>query len=323
MKKSGPVRLMTCRWLVAVSWAGLLMFGATMFGGCHSKVPQETTDAILWLPHAGHSTQAVAGPSIPSGGGEPATESAGVLRQALEEAEADLRIYIQSLTATREAIEEAVVMVQEQRENFDFALDRFETLMPLVETGALEPLAASQIQSAYISARASLAQAKFFLGQARRDFGPEELRRRRLAEMQGRVESLRQRLGAGATVVSDAPEPADEGGARPIIEAYFQGNRAGPVVGQQAVVSLPNRKNTLRAQVTAVDAVEAAEGADPAKGAKETDGVDTPAVWLVLEEALPADVAAMERSALPVRVEIVPEQKNAPATKTPASDRAE
>jgi len=53
--------------------------------------------------------------------------------------------------------------------------------MPLVETGALEPLAVSQIESAYISARASLAQAKYLPSQATRDYQTENARRWKLA----------------------------------------------------------------------------------------------------------------------------------------------
>lgn len=165
---------------------GLLwvLFG---LGGCQPQSTSGPQDAILWLDIPQPTASLSAQESVQD------TEN---LAFALAEAEADWRIYTQTLTATREAIEEAVVMVQEQRENFDFALDRYETLMPLVETGALDPLAASQIQSAYIAARASLAQAKFLLGQARRDFGSEEYRRRELARLQRRLETLREAVTA-------------------------------------------------------------------------------------------------------------------------------
>lgn len=123
-------------------------------------------------------------------------KSAAVLlaEEALADAEAELEDYLQTMQLARAAIEEAVVMVQEQRENFDYAMERFETLMPLVETGALEPLAASQIQSAYISARASLAQAKFLLGQARREFGTEESRRRTHSRLQRQIAAAQANL---------------------------------------------------------------------------------------------------------------------------------
>lgn len=258
--------------------------------GCRLENPPETRDAILWLPDASRMGVGKAE--------EGATPEA--LKIALEEAEADLRIYVESLTATREAIEEAVVMVQEQRENFDYALNRFETLMPLVETGALEPLAASQIQSAYISARASLAQAKFFLGQARRDFGSEEVRRRRLSNLQGRVEMLRQQLGLGEENLADALEEevaaATEPGPLPLVEAYFHG--AGPelVVGQRAVFFLADSDVARSARV---QRIEVAAGQGPS------------AVWLepILEPSELAEILAGGRPARPVRVKLLAESR--------------
>jgi hypothetical protein len=86
----------------------------------------------------------------------------------------ELQLLTESMLSARKAIEEAFVQVREQKENFDFARERYEKLMPLVETGALEPLAVSQIESAYISARASLAQAKYLPSQATRDLSNGE-----------------------------------------------------------------------------------------------------------------------------------------------------
>lgn len=269
----------------------------TALGGCGSEPSLETSDAILWLQPAGPGAMAV---SPPPG------DSADTLRQALAEAEGDLRIYTQTLAATREAIEEAVVMVREQRENFDYALDRFETLMPLVETGALEPLAASQIQSAYISARASLAQAKFFLGQARRDFGSEEFRRRRLAELQNRVEELRQQLDTHQTVAphetptSEATEALDAA-TGPIVEAYFPGDGTTPSAGQRARVYWAS---------AATDAPLAAR-VIPRGDGPLPPGKNSAAVLLKPMGSLPQaliDWQARGRAAFAVRVEILDQE---------------
>jgi hypothetical protein len=116
------------------------------------------------------------------------------LRHQLNVAELELALLRETVQAGTEAMEEAIQMVQEQRENFDFAQERYERLMPLVETGALDLLTASQIQSAYISARASLAQAKFYFGQAQRIRGEPETRRRQEQLLQTRIRELRSTL---------------------------------------------------------------------------------------------------------------------------------
>jgi len=184
-----------------------------------------TRDAVLFPPVQPSDSIAVERSSIPS---LPANRS---LQAELAEAEMELRILQSSMQSARQAIEEAIVMVQEQKENFDFAHDRYEKLMPLVETGALEPLAASQIQSAYISARASFAQAKYLLSQAQRDYGTAESRTWRFAAVQKRVEQLRQASGEIVleeedVQVGDLPDPpaADEGWR---MEAVFSGELAG------------------------------------------------------------------------------------------------
>jgi hypothetical protein len=295
---------------------GLLWGALWGIGGCRSESALETTDAILWL----NSTETIAPASSVSAIQHelivlPA--SSGLLpeaaHQALEEAEGDLRIYMQSLAATREAIEEAVVMVREQRENFDYALDRFETLMPLVETGALEPLAASQIQSAYISARASLAQAKFFLGQARRDFGSEEFRRRRLSELQGRVTSLRQMVENNAVDQAEASNGVDEDtpaqeNAGPKIEARFHGAKPVPEVGQLARVDWVDGKVSLSARVVEI---RRKSKNHEVRSPAESAGAELPSVWLLPLEPLPEEIVWLGRSALPVRVRMLANSTNA------------
>lgn len=146
--------------------------------------------------------------------------------QQLAEARLELEILEDTVSSGRTAIEEALQMVKEQRDNFDFAHERYERLMPLVETGALDLLTASQIQSAYISARASLAQAKFYLGQAQRARGEPEMRRRQLERLKQQIALLE-----GVSEVAP-PEPTKM--ERPVsvtspagIEAYFTGVDAG------------------------------------------------------------------------------------------------
>jgi len=106
-------------------------------------------------------------------------------------AQADAISLQQRLEAAKHAIEEAVQMVKEQRDNFDFAEERYHRLMPLVEKGTLDLMTASQIQSAYISARASLSQAKFYLGQAQREYGTPETRKILIAAAQSKIEAAR------------------------------------------------------------------------------------------------------------------------------------
>ncbi len=214
-----------------------------------------TSDAIWVLPVAGASDAAAEDPadSNPSGDlGEieelveaesivpdlPKSPAVLAAEESLAFAEAELQDYLDKMQLSRDAIEEAVVMVQEQRENFDYAFERFETLMPLVETGALEPLAASQIQSAYISARASLAQAKFFLGQARREFGTEESRRRTHNRLQRQIAEAREELevanGMQGSSLTDREEEANgniagqpgPAGAYGFVEGVFVVSRA-------------------------------------------------------------------------------------------------
>lgn len=137
---------------------------------------------------------------------------ASAAMEELREAELDHQLLTEGLLAAKKSVEEAVVMVREQKENFEFAQDRYEKLMPLVETGALEPLAASQIQSAYISARAALAQAKFFLGQTSRAYQSEAARRQLLSASMERVESLRKAaMGPEPDAASPAPPPNQTG----------------------------------------------------------------------------------------------------------------
>lgn len=200
-----------------------------------------TQDAVLLLPT----------PLSPSNGGDvvmlPAEDTSVQLAVATD----DLRLFVESIEASKQAISEAIVMVREQKENFDFAEDRYEKLMPLVETGALEPLAASQIQSAYISARAALSQSKFLLGQARRDFGSENTRIFKLAQLKRNVEKWTPRISPNddkKTGVSDLSvgetqqkEMATLASAAATVFAFFPDVPAmeGIVPGRSAQVSSP------------------------------------------------------------------------------------
>lgn len=169
------------------------------------------------------------------------------LVEAREEAEIELGLLKENLAAAKESLEQAVVMVREAKENFDFAADRHEKLMPLVETGALEPLAASQIQSAYISARAAFATAKFLLTQARQEYGSLEARRMRWELAAGKLQRLGAAEGAEAKAVGEAEAEEVEAQAEPevlpavLIEAWFAGDLADKIVpGMQARISLPS-----------------------------------------------------------------------------------
>ncbi len=193
---------------------------------------------------------------------EPAVPQASAA-EALAEAEAEARILGEALESSHKAIEEAVVMVREQKENFEFAEDRYEKLMPLVETGALEPLAASQIQSAYISARAGFAQAKYFLAQARRDYGSEESRRWRVLLARKRVDSLRKQLAeeslsAAAEEASSETDSLEAPMDFPFVEAFFPHDPEHPLLpGMSARITLPPfLKNKMPAKVETVQATE-------------------------------------------------------------------
>lgn len=169
------------------------------------------------------------------------------LREARAEAEIELGLLQENLAAAKEALEQAVVMVREAKENFDFAAERHEKLMPLVETGALEPLAASQIQSAYISARASFATAKFLLAQARQEYGSLEARQLRWELAAGKLARLAAEENTAAESVEGPPPANDEQTPPPArevgstIEAWFDARVLGRVLpGQQARISLPS-----------------------------------------------------------------------------------
>ncbi|HEY5793083.1 MAG TPA: hypothetical protein VIS74_07280 [Chthoniobacterales bacterium] len=141
----------------------------------------------------------------------PAAKSSPALEAEFLAAKADAVSLQQRLEAAKHAIEEALQMVQEQRDNFDFAEERYHRLMPLVEKGTLDLMTASQIQSAYIAARASLSQAKFYLGQAQREYGTPETRTILLQAAGGKVEAIRQRMGVaggspqGGMIVAEFP----------------------------------------------------------------------------------------------------------------------
>lgn len=202
-----------------------------------------TRDAVLIMPAANVELPTTPAPVAAS---TPAPADIEQLERKLAAAEAELVVLREGYAASREAIEEAVEMVREQRENFEFAHDRYERLMPLVETGALDPLSASQIQSAYISARASLAQANFYLGEARRAFGPREVRAARMAMANLRVERANQAVAeARKTAANSPPEtspPADDDShpRPPVIEAHFPSAATLEILpGMQAWVTVP------------------------------------------------------------------------------------
>lgn len=119
-------------------------------------------------------------------------------------AQADAVSLQQRLEAAKHGIEEAVQMVKEQRDNFDFAEERYNRLMPLVEKGTLDLMTASQIQSAYIAARASLSQAKFYLGQTQREYGTPDTRKILLSAAQSKIEAARPAAGALRPAASSA-----------------------------------------------------------------------------------------------------------------------
>jgi hypothetical protein len=270
-----------------------------------------TRDAILWLPQLPTSSETrlpVDGRVASTGDSEAASTPLDPQVSPEDElavARAELAEYVSSLEAARQAIEDAVIMVREQKENFDFAEDRYTTLMPLVETGALEPLAASQIQSAYISARASLAQAKFFLSQARRDFGTEPGRRLRLQQLQNRVAVL-ESTAAAQTAPDAAPNedpPPSDGmeserdssfAEHPRVEAYFRLSPASRrlVPGQIATISSPAWGRTKQPATITEVSLESSEGSHQILR-----------VLLILNSDLPP--IQPPRAAVPVRVRVV------------------
>jgi hypothetical protein len=262
-----------------------------------------TSDAILWLADPTHGTwenQEFSATDETSS--EPQAEPSPLAQESgaelLEVARAELVEYIASLEAARQAIEDAVIMVREQKENFDFAEDRYATLMPLVETGALEPLAASQIQSAYISARASLAQAKFLLSQARRDFGTEQGRRMRLRQLQNRVVQLENGvLPPTLPPNSDLPPGAMASAPphfEPFVVAYFPASALARTLqpGQTATLRSPAwGRRTVAATVTTIE---------PINNSSDQTGLR---VRLRLTDELPA--ISKDRTVVPVRVRVV------------------
>lgn len=146
-----------------------------------SLVPAEVDNAV-WIA-------AGLAPTVMSGSG-PALEAEYLAAKA-----SALSLQL-SLESAKHAIEEALPMVQEQKDNYDFAEERFNRLMPLVEKGTLDLMSASQIQSAYISARASLSQAKFYLGQAQREYGTPETRKVLVQAAESKVEAAKQQVEA-------------------------------------------------------------------------------------------------------------------------------
>jgi hypothetical protein len=297
-----------------------------------------TADAVWFLPVTGEAgVVAEAGTSdFPEEWGEvellvevdeerePAEKSRAVAEaeELLAGAEADLRVYLESMQLTRDAIEEAVVMVREQKENFDYAAERFATLMPLVETGALEPLAASQIQSAYISARASLAQAKFLLGQARRDFGTEETRRRSHNLLQEQITVARGNLDRVLLEeTSDAP---------PLLSSPGANTQTPPHGLVQAVFYLNAQERATF--VTGLDALIYPAGARendmPVSAVVVAVGEESPADWqgrvqlqVDLAPGFLADWVAGNRAVVPCRVVIT--NLAPPLTETPADPASE
>lgn len=160
--------------------------------------------AILWNPETWQQRGAVFAGDGRAKDQEARKASTTAARLNYEKAEAELAAYLETMQAAREAVEEAVEMANQQRENYEFALERHERLMPLVETGALDAMTASQIQSALIAARVGLAQAQFFLAQARRELGSEEQRRREYNRLVALKEEARMEYWAARG--SDADE---------------------------------------------------------------------------------------------------------------------
>lgn len=248
-----------------------------------------------------------------SGAAEP-RESAEVnaAREALAESEAELQAFLDRMQAAREAIEEAVVMVREQKENFDYAFERFETLMPLVETGALEPLAASQIQSAYISARASLAQAKFFLGQARREFGSDAMRRRIHARLQRQIEIAQTQLESlraaqtppEALVASPGENPSDspvgDQKSHGEIEAVFLMSEADVEMLSEGMDAIVYSAAGAESDMPVSAKISSVLEATPLAGSRWVS------VRIVLHPGVPPAWPPGDRTAIPCRVVIPP-----------------
>ena len=142
-----------------------------------------------------------------------------------------------SLEAAKQAIEDAVPMVREQKDNYDFAEERYQRLMPLVEKGTLDLMTASQIQSAYIAARASLSQARFYLGQAQREYGTPETRKVLMKAAESKVEAARQQVEARKGVPTEAP--------RPIAGMLFARLPGAVEVGREARASVAGQEFTV------------------------------------------------------------------------------
>lgn len=163
--------------------AGLLAAGGWFAGKSESISPAPTeVDNAVWIA-------AGVAPTVISGSG-PALEAEYLAAKATA-----LSLQL-SLESAKHAIEEALPMVQEQKDNYDFAEERYNRLMPLVEKGTLDLMTASQIQSAYISARASLSQAKFYLGQAQREYGTPETRKVLIQAAESKAEAAKQQVEA-------------------------------------------------------------------------------------------------------------------------------
>ncbi|MFV0337191.1 MAG: hypothetical protein ACK5LK_02960 [Chthoniobacterales bacterium] len=156
-----------------------------------------------------------------------------LLEEQLAQAKLSLEQNMSHLAETHKGVEDAVSMLEEQQRNFEFAQERYDRLMPLVETGALDLLAASQIESAYISARASLAQAQFYLGQVQSARGKPEQRKKIYLQMTQRIkhlEKLYAQVNGNPNQVKNAPpdeeDPPSDSENKPSaklqVEAVFQ-----------------------------------------------------------------------------------------------------
>lgn len=194
-------------------WIVIALLLAAVIGGWFTRqnylsFTHSTRDAVLILPE-----QSVAeSPAESKAPNDPRDTLVHLLLEdQLAEAKLSLAQNMSHLQETRQGVEDAVAMVKEQQTNFEFAQERYDRLMPLVETGALDPLAASQIQSAYISARASLAQAQFHLGQMQGARGEPEQRKKIYLQMTQRIEHLEKllRQAGGTLPESQAAQPQE------------------------------------------------------------------------------------------------------------------
>lgn len=174
-----------------------------------------------------------------------------------ERAQLEMTLLIEDFDNARKAIEHAVTMVEEQKENFSFAQERYERLMPLVESGALDPLTASQIQSAYIAARASLAQAKYLLAQAQQDYGTPEYRNVRLKLLRSQFSIPVEETAPPETPVTVDPDER----IHAMIEAVFTNAAANDLKpGMLARVTFPSYPDIrLQSRVSTVESVAASD----------------------------------------------------------------